>query len=106
MPNAVMSDAIMPDTPMSEASRIDVWRANYEGGTMSPTILERTADQISESAHQASRARAAKQSGDAAEEFLQDTTQRIQRHPALTVAATFAVGLAAGALIGLMIKRK
>jgi len=89
---------------------------------MSPTILERTADQISESAHQASRAssavagaiddgigavrRAAKQSGDAAEEFLQDTTQRIQRHPALTVAATFAVGLAAGALIGLMIKRK
>ncbi len=89
---------------------------------MSQTVLERTADQIAESAHQASRAtsavadaiddgvgvvrRAAKQGGDAAEEFLQDTTQRIQRHPALTVAVTFAAGLTAGALIGLMIKRK
>jgi ElaB/YqjD/DUF883 family membrane-anchored ribosome-binding protein len=101
--------------------QIDVG-ANYKEGTMSQTILERTADQIAESAHQASRAtsavadaiddgvgvvrRAAKQGGDAAEEFLQDTTQRIQRHPALTVAATFAVGFTAGALIGLMIKRK
>jgi len=89
---------------------------------MSQTVLERTADQISESAHQASRAtsavadaindgvgvmrRAAKQGGDAAEEFLQDTTQRIQRHPVLTLASTFAVGFTAGALIGWMIKRK
>ena len=63
---------------------------------MSQTVLERTAEHIAESAHQASRAttavadaiedgvgvvrRAAKQSGDAAEEFLNDTTQRIQRH--------------------------
>ena len=50
--------------------------------------------------------RAAKQGGDAAEEFLNDTTQRIQRHPVLTVAATFAVGFTAGALIGWMIKRR
>ena len=89
---------------------------------MSPTVLEKTAEQIAESAHQASRAtsavadaigdgvgvmrRAAKQGGDAAEELLNDTTQRIQRHPALTVAATFAVGFAAGAFLGLIIKRR
>ena len=50
--------------------------------------------------------RAAKQGGDAAEEFLDDTTQRLQRHLVLTVAATFAVGVTAGALIGWMMKRR
>jgi ElaB/YqjD/DUF883 family membrane-anchored ribosome-binding protein len=50
--------------------------------------------------------RAAKQGGDAAEEFLNDTTQRLQRHPLLTVATTFAVGLTAGALLGRMIRRR
>ena len=89
---------------------------------MSQTVLERTADHIAESAHQASRAtsavadaieggvgvvrRAAKQGGDAAEEFLNDTTQRLQRHLVLTVAATFAVGLSAGTLIGWVMKRR
>jgi ElaB/YqjD/DUF883 family membrane-anchored ribosome-binding protein len=89
---------------------------------MSQTVAERTAEHIGESVRQASRAtsaiadaiddgvgvvrRAAKQGGDAAEEFLNDTTQRIQRHPVLTVATTFAVGVAAGTLIGWMLKRK
>jgi ElaB/YqjD/DUF883 family membrane-anchored ribosome-binding protein len=89
---------------------------------MSQTVVERTAEHIAESAHQASRAtnavagaiedgvkvvrRAAKQGGDAAEEFLNDTTQRIQRHPVLTVATTFAVGFTAGTLIGYMMKRR
>ena len=89
---------------------------------MSQTVVERTAGQIAESAHQASRVtgavadaiedgvgvvkRAAKQGGDAAEEFLNDTTQRLQRHPLLTVATTFAVGLTAGALLGRMIRRR
>lgn len=90
---------------------------------MSQSILERTAEQVTESARRASRAtsavadaiiedgvgvvrRAAKQGGDAAEEFLNDTTQRVQRHPALTVAATFAVGLAAGTMLGWMMKRR
>jgi ElaB/YqjD/DUF883 family membrane-anchored ribosome-binding protein len=89
---------------------------------MSQTVMDRTADHIADSAQQASRAtsavadaigsgvgavrRAAKQGGDAAEEFLNDTTQRIQRHPVLTVATTFAVGFTAGALIGWIIKRK
>ena len=89
---------------------------------MSQTVTERTSEHIAESARQASRAtcaiadaiedgvgvlkRAAKQSGDAAEEFLNDTTQRIERHPVLTVATTFAAGVAAGTLIGWMLKRR
>jgi ElaB/YqjD/DUF883 family membrane-anchored ribosome-binding protein len=89
---------------------------------MSQTVVETTAEHIAESVHRASRAtnavadaiedgvgvirRAAKQSGDAAEEFLNDTTHRIQRHPVLTVATTFAAGVAAGTLIGWMMKRR
>ena len=88
---------------------------------MAQTVAERTAEHIAESAHQASRAtsavaeaiegglgvarRAAKQSGDAAEEFLNDTTDRIQRHLALTVASTFAAAFTVGTLIGWMAKR-
>jgi len=91
-------------------------------GTMSQTVAERAAEHIAESVLQASRVtnvvadaiedgvgvvrRAAKQGGDAAEEFLNDTTQRIQRHPVLTVATTFAAGFTAGAFIGWMIKRR
>lgn len=89
---------------------------------MSQTVTEGTAEHVSDSVHQASRAtnavadaigngvgavrRAAKQGGDAAQEFLNDTTQRIRRHPGLTVATTFAVGFTAGAFIGWMIKRR
>ena len=86
------------------------------------TVVERTAEQIGKSARQASRAtsaiadaiedgvgvvrRAAKQGGDAAEEFLNESTERLQRHLFLTVATTFAVGVTAGALIGWMAKRR
>ena len=89
---------------------------------MSQTVVERAADHIGESARRASCAtsaiadaiedgmgvvrRAAKQGGDAAEEILNDTTQRLQRHPLLTVATTFAVGVAAGTLIGWTLKRR
>jgi ElaB/YqjD/DUF883 family membrane-anchored ribosome-binding protein len=89
---------------------------------MSQTVAERAAEHIGESARQVSRAtsaiadaiddgvgvvrRAAKQGGDAAEELLNDTTQRIQRHPVLTVATSFAIGVTAGTLIGWMMKRK
>jgi ElaB/YqjD/DUF883 family membrane-anchored ribosome-binding protein len=89
---------------------------------MSQTVLEKTAEHIAESAHKASRAtsavadaiedgvgavrRAAKQGGDAAEEFLDDTAGRLKRHPMLTVGATFAVGVMAGTLLGWTIKRR
>jgi len=88
---------------------------------MSQTVVEETAGHIADSARRASCAtnavadaindgagvvkRAAKQGGDAAEELLNDTTERLQRNPLLTVAATFAVGIAAGALMGWMMKR-
>ena len=82
---------------------------------MSQTVAERTTKHIGETARQASRAtcaiadaiedgvgvarRVAKQGRDAAEEFLNDTTPHIQRNPVLTVATTFAAGVAAGTLI-------
>ena len=50
--------------------------------------------------------RVAKQGGDAAEEFINDTTKRLQRHPVETVVTTFAIGLALGTMIGWMIKRR
>ena len=89
---------------------------------MTQSVLERTGDQIAETARKASRAtsavadafedgveaarRVAKQGGDAAEEFIDDTTKRLQRHPIETVAATFAAGIAAGILIGWVIRRR
>ena len=89
---------------------------------MSQNVVGRTAEHIAASAHQASRAssaiadaiedgvgvvkRAVKQSGDAAEEFLNDSTQRLQRHLLLTLMATFVVGVAAGTLMGWTIKRR
>jgi ElaB/YqjD/DUF883 family membrane-anchored ribosome-binding protein len=84
--------------------------------------MQRTSEHLAESARQASCAtstigdafkdgvetlkRTAKHSGDAAEEFLNDTSQRLQRHPALTIATTFALGLTAGAMIGWTIRRR
>lgn len=89
---------------------------------MSQTLAEKAAEHVGESARQASRAsnaiadaiedgvgavrRLAKHSGDAAEEFMNDTTQRLQRNLVLTVVTTFAAGVAAGALIGWMMKRR
>jgi vacuolar-type H+-ATPase subunit H len=90
---------------------------------MSRNAFERTTEHIAESAQQASNAawgtagaimedgaefvrRAAKRGGDTAEEILNDTKQRLQRHLGATLAITLAVGLAAGALIGWMVKRR
>ena len=89
---------------------------------MPQTVVDRAVEHIDESARQVSRAtsaiadaiedgtgavrRAAKQGGDAAEEILNDTTERIQRHPVLTVATSFAVGITAGTIIGWMLRRR
>lgn len=89
---------------------------------MSQTVTDRTVNNIGESVRQASSAtaaiadaiedgfgvvrRAVKKGGDAADEFLDDTTQRLQRHLTLTIATAFAAGITAGALIGWMMKRK
>ncbi|MGO9518996.1 MAG: hypothetical protein ACLPND_18345 [Candidatus Korobacteraceae bacterium] len=89
---------------------------------MAQSVLERTGEQIAETARKASLAasavadaledgvgaarRVAKQGGDAAEELLDDTTKRLQRHPIETVVVTFAIGVAAGIAIGWMMKRR
>ena len=89
---------------------------------MAQSVLERTGEQVAEAARKASRAasavadaledgvgaarRVAKQGGDAAEEFLDDTTKRLQRHPIETVVTTFAIGIAVGILIGWVAKRR
>lgn len=89
---------------------------------MSQTILERTAEHISDSAHQASRAtraaadaidegagtvrRVAKQGSDVAEEIAADASRLIRRQPILTIAAAGALALGAGVFIGWMMQRK
>ena len=85
-------------------------------------ILEKADAQVAESIRRLSRAtsamadsieegvgaiqRAIKRGGDVAEELMDDTTQRVKRHPAETIAATLAVGLVTGVFIGWMLKRR
>ena len=89
---------------------------------MEANVLDRTSAQIAEASRKASRAatavadaleggmgaarRVAKQSGDAAEEFIDDTTKRLQRHPVETVVTAFAVGVGVGVLIHAVLKRR
>ena len=49
---------------------------------------------------------AVKRSGDLAEEMIDDTTQRVKRHPVETVVATFTLGLIVGGLIGWIMSRR
>ena len=89
---------------------------------MAQSVLEQTGEQIAETARKTSRAasavadaledgvgaarRVAKQGGDAAEELFDDTVKRLQRHPIETVVVTFTIGVAAGVVIGWMMKRR
>jgi ElaB/YqjD/DUF883 family membrane-anchored ribosome-binding protein len=106
-----------------DSKHVNIEARNERGyEAMTQSVLERTGDQIAETARKTSRAssaladafedgveaalRVAKQSGDAAEEFVDDTTKRLQRHPIETVAATLAVGIGIGILIGWTLKRR
>jgi ElaB/YqjD/DUF883 family membrane-anchored ribosome-binding protein len=89
---------------------------------MLQTVLERAGEHIAESARKASRTtsavadaiedgvgaarRVAKQGCDGVEEFLDDTTKRLQRHPTETVVASLAIGVVAGILIGWAMTRR
>jgi len=89
---------------------------------MTESVLEKADAQVTASIHKLSRAtsamadaiddgvnvikRAVKRSGDAAEELMDDTAQRVKRHPTETIAATLGLGLLAGVFIGWMIKRR
>jgi ElaB/YqjD/DUF883 family membrane-anchored ribosome-binding protein len=89
---------------------------------MAKNILEKAGEHIADSVREASRVtaavadafedgvgvarRAAKQSSDAAGDFVNDSTRRIQRNPLATVAVMLVAGFAAGILTGLAIKRR
>lgn len=89
---------------------------------MTKDILERADEQVAESMRKLTKATSAmadaidesvgvikhavKRSGDAAEELLDDTTQRVKRHPIETMAATFAVGVLVGSFVGWLMSRR
>jgi hypothetical protein len=67
---------------------------------MTAAITEAVADGV-----EAAR-RVARQGGDVAEDFMKDSTRRVQRNPLVAVVATLVVGLGVGVLAGLSMKRK
>jgi hypothetical protein len=89
---------------------------------MSDSVAGRAGDQIAETARTASRMtsamadvveeglgaarRVAKQAGDAAEEFFDETTKRLERHPVETVVGSMVVGIALGIVVGWLISRR
>ena len=89
---------------------------------MAQSVLEQMGVQIDETARKASRAasavsealedggeaarRVTKQGSRAATELLDDTRKRVQKHPLETIAAAFAAGIAAGAVISKMMRRR
>lgn len=89
---------------------------------MLDSVLEKAGEHIAETAHKASRAttamteafedgvgmakRAIKHGCDAAEEFMEDSQQRIKRHPVETVVAAFAIGTVFGVAVGWLARRK
>ncbi len=88
---------------------------------MEQSVFEHVGQQIDDSTHKATRAasavadaledsvlaarRAARDGADAAAELLYNTKRRFVRHPLETAAVTFAAGIAAGTVIGWMMKR-
>ena len=89
---------------------------------MAENIVEKADAQVAESIRKLTRATSAmaeaidegvgaiklavKRSGDLAEEMMDDTTQRVKRHPVETMVATFTLGFFVGGLIGWMASRK
>jgi ElaB/YqjD/DUF883 family membrane-anchored ribosome-binding protein len=89
---------------------------------MAENIVEKDDAQVAESIRKLTRATSAmaeaidegvgaiklavKRSGDLAEEMIDDTNQRVKRHPVETVVATFSVGIIVGGFIGWMVFRK
>jgi ElaB/YqjD/DUF883 family membrane-anchored ribosome-binding protein len=106
-----------------ESKRITIELRDEKGQeSMAQSVLEQMGVQIDETARKASRAASAvadaledgggaarritKQGSHAAAELLADTRKRVQRHPIETVAAAFAAGIVAGAVIRWILKRR
>jgi ElaB/YqjD/DUF883 family membrane-anchored ribosome-binding protein len=89
---------------------------------MEQSVFEQVGQQIDDAKHKATRAAsavadaledggtavrcAARDGVSAAREYLYNTKRRVQRHPLETVAVTFAAGIAAGAVIGCLMRPK
>ena len=89
---------------------------------MTENIVDKAEAQVAESIRKLTRATSAmaeaidegvgaiklavKRSGDLAEEMIDDTTQRVKRHPVESVVATFTLGVLVGTLIGWLMSRK
>jgi ElaB/YqjD/DUF883 family membrane-anchored ribosome-binding protein len=89
---------------------------------MKQSMYEHTSEQIGDTIHRASRAassaaeaiedgagaaqHAVKQGSYAAAELYDDAKRRVQQNPIEAVVATFAAGIAAGAAVSWMMKRK
>ncbi len=89
---------------------------------MAKDMLERADEQVAESIRKLTRATSAmadaidegtkvikhaiKQSGDTAEELLEDATQRVKRHPVETMVATFTLGVIVGGFLGWLVSRR
>jgi hypothetical protein len=108
---------------LSENKRASIeLRDERSQGRMAQSVWEQMGEQIDETARRASRTasavadaledgvgaarRTAKHGAHVATEFLDDTKKRVRRHPIETVVATFAAGIAAGAVISLMMRRR
>jgi F0F1-type ATP synthase assembly protein I len=89
---------------------------------MAKDMWEKADEQVADSIHKLTRATSAmaeaidesvrvlkhavKRSGDVAEELMDDTTQRVKRHPVETMAATFMLGVIVGGFIGWAVSRR
>ncbi len=89
---------------------------------MPETVMERADAQLAEAAHRVAQCttafadavedgiRAAKRMGkhtsDAAEEFMEDTNQRIKRHPIESLAVAFALGVFIGGAVDWIVRRR
>jgi len=89
---------------------------------MTEAVLDKTSEQLADSARKISRAttafvdamdesietmkHAAKRGGDAVEEFMEENTQRVKRHPVETVVTAFAGGFLLGGLVSWLVRRR
>jgi ElaB/YqjD/DUF883 family membrane-anchored ribosome-binding protein len=89
---------------------------------MKQSVLEQVGEQFDETKRKASRAAsavvdvfedgvdaakcAARHGGHVATELFDNTKRRVQRHPVETIVVTLAAGIAAGAAISWMMKRR
>jgi hypothetical protein len=102
---------------------VEIRRVQFrEGDIMAKDMLGKADEQVAESIRKLTRATSAmadaidegtnvikhaiKRGGDAAEELLDDATQRVKRHPVETMAATFTLGVIVGGFVGWLVSRR